>query len=373
MFSTHSKATNRFAIALALSGLLCGVPALANQAKLPASMRKVVLEQIDSGFGWKVIEVPVPTPGDHQVLVHVRAVGLNNGELSRLKPSTDPNRAGRVPASDAAGEVVAIGKQVKDVRIGDRVVSMYFKDWAEGPYSRSMLDGSHGWRADGVLADYIALDTQAVAPIPEGWTYEQAATLPTAGLTAWNAVTRHGGVHPGDVVLVQGTGGVSTFALQFAAAAGARVIVTSSADEKLQRAKALGAQAGINYEREPAWSERVVQLTDGHGADLVVDIGGKSTLEESTKSLADGGKLAIVGGMSGYDGNIAAWGLLEKSAQAHGVFVGSRAEYLRMREFLSKHSLKPVIERVYPLAQFPDALQRLASGNFVGKIVLRME
>jgi NADPH:quinone reductase-like Zn-dependent oxidoreductase len=336
-------------------------------------MRKVVLEQIDSGYRWKVVEAPVPTPGEHQVLVRVRAIGLNNGELSRLKPSTDPSRAGRVPASDASGDVVAVGKQVKDIRVGARVVGMYFKGWADGPYARSMLDGTHGWRADGVLADYIALDTAAVAPIPEGWTYEQAATLPTAGLTAWNAVTRHGGVRSGDVVLVQGTGGVSTFALQFAVASGARVIVTSSSDEKLQRAKALGAQAGINYKREPAWSERVVQLTNGHGADLVVDIGGKSTLDESTKSLADEGKLAIVGGLSGYDGDISAWGLLEKSAQAYGVFVGSRAEYLRMSEFMTKHAMRPVIERVYPLAQYPEALQLLASGNFVGKIVLRME
>lgn len=357
---------------VALVGLLLSVPAIASDAKLPASMRKVVLEQMDSGFRWQVVNVPVPTPGDHQVLVHVHAIGLNNGELSRLKPSTDPGRAGSVPASDAAGEVVAVGKRVKNVRIGDRVVSMYFNDWADGPYSRSILSGSHGWQADGVLADYIALDTKAVAPIPEGWTYEQAATLPTAGLTAWNAVTRHGGVRAGDVVLVQGTGGVSTFALQFAVASGARVIVTSSSDEKIQRVKAFGAEAGINYKREPAWSEQVMRLTNGHGADLVVDIGGKSTLEESTQSLADEGRLAIVGGLSGYDGNISAWGLLEKSAQAHGVFVGSRADYLRMSEFMHKHQLRPVIERVYPFAQYPEALQLLASGNFIGKIVLRM-
>lgn len=367
----NAKLTNR--IALVLVGLLCALPAHASNAKLPATMRKVVLEQIDSGFRWKVVDAPVPTVGDHQVLVRVHAIGLNNGELSRLKPSTDPGRVGRVPASDAAGEVVAIGKQVKSVRLGERVVGMYFSDWGDGPFRRSMLDGSHGWRADGLLADYIVLNTNAVAPIPKGWTYEQAATLPTAGLTAWNAVTRHGGVRAGDVVLVQGTGGVSIFALQFAVASKARVIITSSSDEKLQRAKALGAEAGINYKREPAWSERVVQLTNGHGADLIVDIGGKSTLEESTKSLADEGKLAIVGGLSGYDGNVSAWGLLEKSAQAHGVFVGSRAEYMRMREFMTEHKLRPVIERVYPFAQYPDALQLLASGNFIGKIVLSME
>lgn len=359
--------------ALVFVAMICGAPVSAGDVKLPMTARKVILEQIDTGFRWKVIEAPVPTPGDNQVLVRVHAVSLNNGELSRLKPSADPGRAGRVPASDAAGEVVAIGKLVKGVRVGERVVGMYFSNWADGPYQRSMLEGSHGWQADGVLADYIVLSTAAVAPIPSGWTYEQAATLPTAGLTAWNAVARHGGVQPGDVVLVQGTGGVSTFALQFAVASKARVIVTSSSDDKLQRAKTLGAEAGINYKREPAWSERVVQLTNGHGADLVVDIGGKSTLDESTKSLADEGKLAIVGGLSGYDGNISSWGLLERSAQAYGVFVGSRAEYLRMSEFMSKHKVLPIIERVYPFAQYPEALELLASGNFVGKIVLRME
>lgn len=357
---------------MALLGALCATTVSAAEPNLPATMRKVVLDPTDSGYRWKVTEVPVPVPGDREVLVHIHAIGLNNGELSRLKPSTDPGRAGRVPASDASGEVVAVGKNVADVRIGTRVVSMYFKDWADGAYDRKMLDGSRGWRADGVLADYVIFEPQAIAPIPEGWTYEQAATLPTAGLTAWNAIARNGGVGRGDVVLVQGTGGVSTFALQFAVASGARVIVTSSSDEKLQRAKALGAEAGINYKRDPAWSDRVVQLTNGHGADVVVDIGGKSTLEESTRSLADEGRLAIVGGLSGYDGNVSAWGLLEKSAQAHGVFVGSRAEYLQLREFVTKHRLTPVIERVYPFAQYPEALDLLASGNFIGKIVLRM-
>jgi NADPH:quinone reductase-like Zn-dependent oxidoreductase len=249
---------------------------------------------------------------------------------------------------------------------------MYFKNWTDGPYSRAVLQGAHGWTSDGVLADYVALESTAVAPIPRGWTDEEAATLPTAGVTAWNAVSRYGGIHPGEVILVQGTGGVSTFATQFAVASGARVIVTSSSDEKLLRAKAIGAEGAINYKREPTWSDQVLQLTNGHGAHVVVDVGGKSTLEQSIKSLADEGTLAIVGGLSGYDGSLSAWGLIEKSAHAHGVFVGSRADYLRMTAFITKHELRPVIERVYPLEQHADALQLLASGNFTGKIVLRL-
>ncbi|MET0532976.1 MAG: NAD(P)-dependent alcohol dehydrogenase [Steroidobacter sp.] len=362
---------NWFERSVMVTALFGAMLAHAAEPKLPVSMRKVVLEPADSGYRWKVTEVPLPVPSDHQVLVRMHAIGLNHGEVSGLKPR-GADRTGHVPASDGAGEVVAVGKLVKDVRVGTRVVAMYFANWADGPYARTMLEGSHGWKADGLLADYVVLSPAAVAPIPEGWTYEQAATLPTAGLTAWNAITRLGGVTQGDVVLVQGTGGVSTFALQFAVASGARVIVTSSSDEKLQRAKALGAEAGINYKLTPGWSDKVLQLTEGHGADVIVDIGGKSTLEESTKSLADEGRLAIVGGMTGYDGSISAWGLLEKSAQTHGVFVGSRAEYMQMREFMTRRQLRPVIERVYPFAQYPEAMELLASGNFVGKIVLRM-
>jgi NADPH:quinone reductase-like Zn-dependent oxidoreductase len=171
---------------------------------------------------------------------------------------------------------------------------------------------------------------------------------------------------------VQGTGGVSTFALQFAAAAGARVIVTSSSDEKLGKAKALGARDGINYKTEPAWSERVMQLTQGHGADLVVDVGGKSTLDQSVKSLADSGTLAIVGGLSGYDGNISAYGLLMRAATAQGIFVGSRADYLRMLAFMKTHRLHPLIERVYQLDEYEAALKQMADGQFTGKIVLKL-
>jgi NADPH:quinone reductase-like Zn-dependent oxidoreductase len=177
-------------------------------------------------------------------------------------------------------------------------------------------------------------------------------------------------LHPGDVVLVQGTGGVSTFALQFAVADGARVIVTSSSDDKLARAKALGARDGINYKAQPKWAQRVLQLTQGHGADLVVDVGGKATLSQSVDSLADGGTLSVVGGLTGYDGDISAWGLLMKAAAAQTVFVGSRADYLRMLTFMKSHRLHPLIERAFPLDAYADTLKLMATGQFTGKIVL---
>lgn len=352
--------------AVALLSLTPGFAAAA------AAMHKVVLEKAGEGYRWKIVEAPVPAVGDHQVLVRVHAVGLNRGELSMLEPDKSADHTGMVPGSDAAGEVVALGRLVKGIRKGERVTNTYFKNWTGGPFSHQLEDNVRGWTADGVLADYIVLDTTDVVPIPDGLSYEEASTLPTAAVTAWNAVASQREPRPTDIVLVQGTGGVSTFALQFAAAAGAHVIVTSSSDEKLEKTKSLGARDGINYKTQPAWAERVMQLTQGHGADLVVDVGGKSTLDQSVKCLADSGTLAVVGGLSGYDGNISAYGLLMRAATAHAVFVGSRADYLSMLAFMKVHRLRPLIERVYPLDQYEAALKLMADGQFTGKIVLKI-
>jgi NADPH:quinone reductase-like Zn-dependent oxidoreductase len=353
--------------------LRCALIALTLFVAMPVSAaRKVVLEKAGEGYRWKITEVATPSISDNEVLVRVHAVGLNRGDLDGLEADAERDRTGHVPGSDAAGEVVAIGKRVKSIRKGARVTNTYFKNWPSGPFASEYLKNGRGWTTDGVITEYLVLAETDVVPIPDGLTYEQAATLPTAALTAWNAVAGYRDIHRGDVVLVQGTGGVSTFATQFAAALGARVIVTSSSDDKLARAKTLGAHDGINYKREPLWSERVLQLTNGHGADLIVDVGGKDTLDQSVKSLADAGSLSIVGGLSGYDGSISAWGLLAKSARAQGVFVGSRADYLRMNAFITEKKLHPVIDRVLPLEQFDAALKALQSGKFVGKIVLTL-
>lgn len=353
-------------------GFFATAPLLSEPSTLPATTRKVVLDKTDTGYRWKLIEAPVPAVGDHQVLMHVRAVALNRGDLEILEADERRDYTGRVVASDAAGDVVAVGKGVHGVRQGQRVTSTYFRNWTDGPPTKEKMSGAHGFNVDGVLGDYIMLDDTAVAPIPEGLSYEEAATLPTAGLTAWMASAGQREIQKGEVVLVQGTGGVSVFALQFAAASGARVIVTSSSDDKLSRARALGARDGINYRTTPAWADRVLELTDGHGADLVVDVGGKDTLEQSVKSLAYRGTLSLVGGLTGYGGNIPSLGLLLKTARAQGVFVGSRADYLRMGAFIAKHQIHPVIDRVFPLEQYDEALKYMASGNFVGKIVLKL-
>lgn len=363
-----------FAACVVALGLGAGAaaPSLSQPSTIPITTRKVVLEKIDTGYRWKLIEAPVPALGDHQVLVHVRAVALNRGDLEMLEPDGGRDRSGLVVASDAAGDVVAVGGQVKGIRKGARVTSTYFRNWSDGPPTDEKLASAHGASVDGVLGDYIVLEEAGVVPIPGELSYEEAATLPTAGVTAWMATVGQREIHRGDVVLVQGTGGVSVFALQFASTLGARVIVTSSSDDKLRRVKEIGAQDGINYRTSPAWSDRVRELTDRRGADLVVDVGGRDTLEQSVKSLAHSGTVSIVGGLSGYGGNIPALGLLIKSARAQGVYVGSRADSVRMGAFIAKHRLHPVIDRVFPLEEFDAALKHVASGNFVGKIVLRL-
>jgi NADPH:quinone reductase-like Zn-dependent oxidoreductase len=365
-----SKALARSTAVVTLSLLATAAPAA---EQLPSTARRIVLDKAESGYRWKLLDAPVKQPGNKQVLVRVRAVGLNRGDWEVLGTNNASGAlAGRIPASDAAGDVVAVGKSVKHVRPGMRVTSLYFRNWTVGPASKDILGAAHGADFDGVLGEYFLLDDTAVAPAPKGLSYEEAATLPTAGLTAFMATVGQNKLGSDDIVLVQGTGGVSIFALQFAAAAKARVVVTSSSDDKLARVRELGARDGINYRTYPKWSERVMEVTGGHGADLVVDVGGKETLDQSVKSLAYGGVLSIVGGLSGYDGAISALGLIERTASARGIYVGSRTDYLRMSEFIVEHRLRPVIDKVFPFDQYDAALQHLRTGNPVGRVVLKL-
>ena len=356
-------------VAVALT-LLAGIALGAEQ--IPATARKMVMEKAEAGYRWKLIEAPVPQPGEGQVLIRVRAVGLNRGDWEMLGiDNKNGTFVGRIPSSDAAGDIVAVGKGVQGFRSGMRVTSLYFRNWTDGTASKEILNAAHGIDVDGVLGEYVVLQATAIVAAPNSLSYEEAATLPTAGLTAWNATVGKNELRD-RVVLVQGTGGVSIFALQFANAAKARVIATSSSDDKLARVRELGARDGINYRNHPKWSEQVMELTSGHGADLVVDVGGKETLEQSVKSLAYGGMLSIVGGLSGYDGAISSLGLLNKTASARGVYVGSRADYQRMSAFIDQHRLHPVIDKVFPLDQYDAALQHLRTGNPVGRVVLKL-
>jgi NADPH:quinone reductase-like Zn-dependent oxidoreductase len=332
----------------------------------------VVLDKFEGGYRWKLIEAPVPSIGERQVLVHVRAVSLNRGDLEMFDGAGPRDFSGRLAGSDAAGDVVAVGSKVKGVRAGARVTSTYFRNWIDGPPNQEIMRAAHGASVDGVIGDYVVLEDTAVVPMARELSYEEASALPTAGLTGYMATVGRRDLRKGDVVLVQGTGGVSVFAAQFAAAAGARIILTSSSDDKLRRAQAFGAQDGINYRSVPAWSARVLELTNGHGADLVVDVGGKDTLEQSIKSLAYGGTLSLVGGLTGYDGQLSAVTLIGRSARAQGIYVGSRTDFERMNAFIGRHRLHPVIDRTFTLDQYADALALMAAGSFVGKIVLTL-
>lgn len=355
---------------------VCGCTSVAFAAPpargIPATTRHVVYDKTDVGYRLKVIEVPVPRPGPGQVLLHVHAVALNRGEIENLAQSGGRDRSGMIAASDAAGEIVALGAGAREFKVGQRVTSMYFHDWTDGPPSGEHVKGAVGSSIDGVFGDYVVLDETALVPIARGFSDVDAAALPTAGLTAYSAVITEGQAAPGKTVLVQGTGGVSTFALQFAHAAGATAIVTSSSDDKLARARELGAQQTINYRTTPEWGAKVLELTGGHGADVIVEVGGKGTLAQSAQCLAEAGTLVIIGGITGYGGEFPALTLLDKGARAVGVLVGPRKRLIEMEAFMTRHQLRPVIDHVYRLDELDQALEQMRSGQFVGKLVVQL-
>jgi len=359
------------AAVFALAGLALPAFAARKGVEIPATTRQVVYEKTDGGYRLNTVVAPVPKPGPGQVLVHMHAISLNRGDIENLS-QTHRDRSGMIAASDGAGEVVALGAGAGEFKIGQRVTSMYFHDWNDGPPTGEHTRGAVGSSMDGVFGDYVVLDQSALVAIPEGWSDVDAATLPTAGLAAYSAVITEGQAGPGKKVLVQGTGGVSTFALQLAKAAGAEVIVTSGSDEKLARARELGAVHAINYRTTPEWGAKVLELTGGHGADVIVEVGGKGTLAQSEKCLADAGVLAIIGGITGYGGQFSAVALLDKGARAVGVLVGPRVRLREMQAFMTRHRVKPVVDRVYKLEELDQALKQMRSGQFMGKIVVAL-
>jgi NADPH:quinone reductase-like Zn-dependent oxidoreductase len=344
----------------------------------PVSTRLIQLNRQSNGqYKWGVQKREIPQLGDHQVLVHIRAASIQHGDvkindyLENIFGIT-ADISGQIGGSDAAGEVVKVGPLVKSVKPGQQVVSLFFVDYVDAPLTDDKLTQSHGWTTDGVFGDYVVLSETGLAPMPEWMSYEEAATLPSSALTAWSATCGKGFVKKGDVVLVEGTGGVSMFALQFAIAQGAQVIVTSSSDEKIKRAMAMGAMTGINYKKEPDWSARVRELTAGRGADLVIDIGGVSTMAQSLSSVANEGTLALVGGLDGYDASISTYDLITRGISARGVMAGSRADLIRMCAFMTEHQIHPMIDGVFDFEDFQQAMHRIESGNFMGKLVLKM-
>jgi len=314
-------------------------------------------------------ERPEPAPGPGEVLVRMRAVSINFRDLSTVLDPVGRNLPyPRIPNSDGAGEVVAVGPGVTRWTAGDRVAGCFFQDWPSGGISARAMATALGGALDGVLVEQAVLRKGGLVAIPDHLSFEEAACLPCAGVTAWNCLIAGGGLKAGETVLLLGTGGVSVFATQFAVAAGARVIITSSSDQKLARARDLGAHETINYVEVPDWSKRVMALTDGRGADHVLEVGGPGTMEQSIEAVRIGGHIAYVGVLTG--GAINPVGIMRKSIRLQGVYVGSRAMFEDMNRTLALHALHPVIDLTFPFADARDAFHQLKSAAHFGKIVV---
>lgn len=314
---------------------------------------------------------PTPEPGPGQLLVRVHAVSLNYRDLINLRNIAGRPVADRVPTSDGAGEVVAVGPDVTDWQPGDRVIGCFFQSWSGGRFQMRHHQQDLGGTIDGMLAEHVVLNADAVVACPDHLHWREAATLPCAALTAWSALFTRGNLQVGATALVLGTGGVSIFALQLASTAGARVIVTSSQDAKLERARALGAWETVNYRSHPDWEQIVWQLTEKRGVDHVIEVGGPGTLEKSLACVAPGGQIALIGVLTGFGAPAGSlFPLVSKNARMDGIYVGSRDDFQQMNQFLVDHHLRPVIDRVFPFDHAPAAYDFLESGEHFGKVVI---
>ena len=315
-------------------------------------------------------ERPTPKPGPGEVLMRVRATALNYRDLALIKGGlARMMKLPLIPLSDGAGDVVETGPGVTTLKKGDRVAAIFTQCWLAGPPTAGMYSTSLGGGIDGMLAEYVVLREDGFVRIPDYMTYEEAASLPCAAVTSWNALVTEGHLKPGDSVLVMGTGGVSIFALQFAKMHGARVIATSSSDAKLARLKELGASDVINYKTTPEWDQAVLDLTDGLGVDHVVEIGGAGTLPRSINAVKTGGIVSLIGILSGA-GQIDPMTLLFKNARIQGILVGSREMFEGMNRAMAVNQVHPVIDKIFPFEQAREAYRHLASGAHFGKVCI---
>ena len=319
-------------------------------------------------------QTEVQSPGPGQVLVSIRAVSLNYRDLAVVTGRYPRgSSASIVIASDGAGEVVALGEGVTAWKVGDRVAGSFFQKWINGPFQREYGASALGGAIDGVLTEFRVFDQEGLVRIPEHFSYAEAATLPCAGLTAWNALVPTAHVQAGDTVLLLGTGGVSIFGLQFAKLHGARVIITSSSDEKLERARTLGADETINYRTTPDWEKEVLKLTGGEGADIVLEVGGGETFPKSMMAVRASGQIAVIGVLTGVAGTIPVGLIGIQTLSVHGIYVGSVAMFEDMNRAIAANQLRPVIDRTFSFDQARDALNFMQSAQHFGKIVISLE
>lgn len=333
--------------------------------------------QVVPGAGVASLErsrVEPRTLGSHELRIRVHAVSLNYRDLmvargEYLVSSDKPV----IPCSDAAGEVVEVGPQVTRFQVGDRVAGAFFPSWIDGEPTPEKTADAPGAATDGVLAEEVVLDEEAAVAVPSHLDFVEASTLPCTGVTAWNTLFEEGRLQPGSTVLLLGTGGVSIWALQLAKAAGLRVIITSSSEAKLQRARTLGADAAINYGQIPDWHVEVGRLTEGRGVDLVAEVGGQGTLIRSIASARMGGRIAVIGGVSGFGASdIQPLHLIGGAKRIAGIFVGSRAMFERLNQSVETAAIRPVIDRVFAFDEARSAFAHLQAARHFGKVVINL-
>ena len=319
------------------------------------------------------VERPDPKPAYRQVMVKVKACSLNFRDLGIVRGTYRmPVRENLIPLSDGAGEVIEVGPGVTRVKVGDHVAGCFFQRWLGGEPPADVHASALGGGIDGMLAEHAVLEEDGVVKIPAHLSLEEGATLPCAGVTVWNAMTEHAKLIAGQTMLLQGTGGVSIFGLQLARMMGIQVIITSSSDDKLARAKALGANHGINYKTTPDWEKAALGLTGGRGVDHVVEVGGAATLARSFGAIRVGGKITMIGGLSGPATEINPGLIFARRANVQGISVGSMQMFEAMSRAIAASGIKPVIDKVFPFDEAQAAYRHMASGAHFGKIVIRV-
>ena len=315
------------------------------------------------------ISEPLPSPGAEQVLIALRAVSLNYRDL--LYIDSEPLSTGLIPGSDGAGSIAALGENVVGFSVGDRVVPSFFTEWTSGRYDTGYRQSALGGGVDGVFATHIVVPASSLTIIPDGMSFRDAACLPCAAVTAWNALVGRSKIEAGDTVLVQGTGGVSLFAIQIALAVGAEPILISGSEEKIARVRQLGVKSVVNYRQNPNWDEAVLDLTAGRGCDHIIELIGNDNLARSIRCLSSGGNISYIGCLGGFDGGFDPLDLMYKNGSLQAIYVGSRTDLEQLVCDMQRWMIKPVIDpRKFSFDTLPQAVEFLRQGAHIGKVVV---